>query len=71
MDWEGPFKCYCSCGWVSMEFDYPSAAQHAGESHLPHCSFYRIAKATLQNEIKKKERMEEDGKKRLFLESPR
>jgi hypothetical protein len=37
-----PWEVKCECGWVK-EYRNPVAARWGGESHTPHCPFYRKA----------------------------
>src|SRR5277367_3320056 len=64
MNWKGPFKVYCSCGWESDWKRNPIVAQWIGEAHTQSgsCKFQRDAMRVLRGE----KRIEMPDRKKYF-----
>jgi hypothetical protein len=52
LQWRGPFRVYCECGWESDWKRNPIAAQWTGEAHVlsGSCKFQRDAMRVLRGE---------------------
>jgi hypothetical protein len=47
LQWAGPWRSFCACGFVTDWMNNPFRAQLAGERHIPQCPYYLRAKLIL------------------------